>query len=151
MYSTIVEHFITQQWFKHYVTYHFVSCIQTCRKRCREKLYIVNLRYYDCLKTVACVLVASVHFSWYQWFTGESIHVSELQVATAAQSYNLAPLYEFSLVWWIFNVVVCVLFKSTWLHMYTMYTSSRNSLLRKVIRCIAIFLCESVNQAPTFY
>ena len=112
MYSTIVEHFITQQWFKHYVTYHFVSCIQTCRKRCWEKLYIVNLRYYDCLKTVVCVLVASVHFSWYQWFTGESIHVSELQVATAAQSYNLAPLYEFSLVWWIFNVVVCVLFKS---------------------------------------
>ena len=34
----------------------------------------------------------------YQWFTSESIHVSELQVATAVQSYNLAALYEFSLV-----------------------------------------------------
>ena len=30
--------------------------------------------------------------------TGESIHLSELQVATAAQSYSLAPLYEFSLI-----------------------------------------------------
>ena len=44
------------------------------------------------------VLVGTVHFSCYQWFTGESIHVSELQVAAAAQSCNLAPLYEFSLV-----------------------------------------------------
>ena len=30
--------------------------------------------------------------------SGSQIHVSELQVATAAQSYNLAPWYEFSLV-----------------------------------------------------
>ena len=55
-----VEHFVTQQWFKHYVTYHFVSCIQTCRKRCWEKLYNVNLRYYYCWKTMVYVLVASV-------------------------------------------------------------------------------------------
>ena len=88
LYSTVIEHFVTQQWFKHY---HFVSGIQTCRKRCWEKLYNINLRYYDCWKTRVCVLVTSVHFSWYQWFTGESIHVSELQVATAAQMYNLAP------------------------------------------------------------
>ena len=29
--------------------------------------------------------------------TGESIHLSELQVATAAQSYNLAPWYAVNL------------------------------------------------------
>ena len=44
------------------------------------------------------VLVGTVHFSCYQCITGERIHVSELQVAAAAPSYNLAPLYEFSLV-----------------------------------------------------
>ena len=97
MYSTVVEHFVTQQLVKHCVKYHFVSCIQTC-KRCWEKLYYVNLRYYDCWRTVVPVLVTTVHFSWYQWFTSESMHVSELEVATAAQSY-LAPFYEFSLIW----------------------------------------------------
>ena len=96
MYSTVVEHFVTQQLFKHCicVRYHYVNCIQTCRKRCWEKLYNVNLRYYDCWRKIAHVLVTTVHFSWYQWFTSERI-----QVATAVQSYNLAPLYEFSLVW----------------------------------------------------
>ena len=96
-YSTVVEHFVTQHWFKHYVTHHFVSCIQTCGKRCWEELYNVIRRCYDCWRTMVRVLVATAHFSWYLWFTGESMHASELQIATAAQSCNLAPLNEFSL------------------------------------------------------
>ena len=143
MYSTVVEHFVTHQWFKHCVKYHFVSCIQTC-KRCWEKLYNVNLRYYDCWRTIVPVLVTTVHFSWYQWFTSESMHVSELEVAAAAQSYNLTPLYEFSLVWGgSLYCSLCSLYNpSTWLHMYESHVHfiQELSLLCKIIRCNAIFM-----------
>ena len=104
MYSTVVEHFVTQQWFKHYVAYHFESCIWTCRKRCWEKLYNVNLRYCDCWRMMVRVLVVTVHFSLYQLFRSESIHVSELHIAMEASHGCIILLLCMNSAWYVVDL-----------------------------------------------
>ena len=143
IYLTVVEHCVTQQSFKHYVTYHFVSFIQTCGKRCWEKLYNVNQRCHDCWRTIVRILFTTVQFSLIS-----VVHRWKYTCIWVTGSYSSTVVLSCSLVWiqphmrWFFNIVVCVLFTTPahgFICMKVMYTLSRKSLLYKVIRCIAVF------------